>query len=117
MDQSWQLFSTALLSDYYDIQGGTTAEGIHLGVMGATLQIETRNYGGVSTDGKVIAINPHLPKQWTKLEFCSLFQGITYSFIIDHNIVSVKANADANITVKGQNYSLTKNKVQSINYR
>ncbi|AQW21903.1 family 65 glycosyl hydrolase [Lentilactobacillus curieae] len=117
MDQSWQLFSTALFSDYYDIQGGTTAEGIHLGVMGATLQIETRNYGGVSTDGENISINPHLPKLWTKLSFKHLFQGVTYTFTIDHNNVEVKADADTNVSVKGKNYSLTKNKAQKINYR
>lgn len=58
MDQSWQLFSTALFSDYYDIQGGTTAEGIHLGVMGATLEIETKCYGGVRFDTNEVSINP-----------------------------------------------------------
>ena len=35
-DDAWKLFSEALASDYYDIQGGSTAEGIHLGVMCAT---------------------------------------------------------------------------------
>ena len=32
-DLSWELYQDALGSDYVDIQGGTTAEGIHLGVM------------------------------------------------------------------------------------
>lgn len=76
MDQSWQLFSTALFSDYYDIQGGTTAEGIHLGVMGATLQIETKCYGGVRFDTNEVTINPHLPSTWKKISFKETYQGV-----------------------------------------
>ena len=36
---SWELFLDAVGSDYNDIQGGTTAEGIHTGVMAATLVV------------------------------------------------------------------------------
>ena len=35
-DSSWQRFLVALESDVGDVQGGTTKEGIHLGVMAGT---------------------------------------------------------------------------------
>ena len=34
--EALDFLKTAIGSDYYDIQGGTTAEGIHIGVMGET---------------------------------------------------------------------------------
>ncbi|MGE9715719.1 glycoside hydrolase family 65 protein, partial [Escherichia coli] len=46
-DLSWQLYQDALYSDYNDIQGGTTAEGIHTGVMAATLNTTIMAYAGV----------------------------------------------------------------------
>jgi len=36
---SWQLYMDALTSDYNDIQGGTTGEGIHAGVMAGTVLV------------------------------------------------------------------------------
>lgn len=107
MDQSWSLFSTALFSDYYDIQGGTTAEGIHLGVMGATLMIETRNYGGVDSLGPQLEIHPHLPAKWQRLHFKQLIRGHWFEFTITHHQISVKTDAKATIQVLGQPVALT----------
>ena len=117
MDQSWQLFSTALFSDYYDIQGGTTAEGIHLGVMGATLQIETKCYGGVRFDSNEVTINPHLPSTWNKISFKETYQGINYNFVIGHHRIDVTADADTHISVAKKGYSLNKNKMATITYK
>ncbi|KRK89955.1 Trehalose 6-phosphate phosphorylase [Lentilactobacillus sunkii DSM 19904] len=117
MDQSWQLFSTALFSDYYDIQGGTTAEGIHLGVMGATLQIETKCYGGVRFDSNEVTINPHLPSIWNKISFKETYQGINYNFVIGHHRIDVTADADNHISVAKKGYSLNKNKMTTITYK
>ncbi|MQM60687.1 glycoside hydrolase family 65 protein [Lentilactobacillus buchneri] len=117
MDQSWQLFSTALFSDYYDIQGGTTAEGIHLGVMGATLQIETKCYGGVRFDTDEVTINPHLPSTWSKISFKETYQGINYHFVIGHHRIDVTADADTHVSVAKKAYSLTKNKMATITYK
>ncbi|GHP13044.1 kojibiose phosphorylase [Lentilactobacillus fungorum] len=117
MDQSWQLFSTALFSDYYDIQGGTTAEGIHLGVMGATLQIETKCYGGVRFDSDELTINPHLPSNWHQLSFKETYQGITYRFEIDHHHIKVTADTNSHVKVADKAYSLSKNKPTKITYR
>ncbi|KPK87199.1 MAG: beta-phosphoglucomutase, partial [Bacteroides sp. SM23_62_1] len=44
----WKFYMEALNSDYIDIQGGTTAEGIHAGVMGATVLLALISYAGIN---------------------------------------------------------------------
>jgi trehalose/maltose hydrolase-like predicted phosphorylase len=46
-ESSWDRFLVALRSDVDDIQGGTTKEGIHLGVMAGTLDVVQRCYAGM----------------------------------------------------------------------
>ena len=41
-EASWKMFLTALESDVGDVQGGTTQEGIHMGVMAGTLDLIQR---------------------------------------------------------------------------
>src|SRR5260370_25702674 len=41
---SWERFLAALDSDVGDVQGGTTKEGIHMGVMAGTLDLVQRSY-------------------------------------------------------------------------
>lgn len=65
--RSWQLFLDALDSDVADIQGGTTAEGIHLGAMAGTVDLVQRGYLGVETRGGVLHLNPVLPDRLRKL--------------------------------------------------
>ena len=45
-ESSWERFLVALESDIGDIQGGTTKEGIHMGVMCGTLDLIQRGYLG-----------------------------------------------------------------------
>ena len=116
MDQSWKLFRQALFSDYYDIQGGTTAEGIHLGVMGATLEIETRFYGGVSFLGDQITVTPHLPKQWQQLTFTQLFRGTAIHFEITHHQLIIDADHDLTMTVLDHPTQIHAHQPLQINY-
>ena len=60
---SWDLFTQALASDIADIQGGTTAEGIHLGAMAGTVDLAARGYTGLELRGNVLWLNPCLPHQ------------------------------------------------------
>ncbi len=66
---SWGLFREALSSDYMDIQGGTTPEGIHLGAMAGTVDIVQRCYTGMVTRDDVLWLNPNLPKGINRLSF------------------------------------------------
>ncbi|HRZ49520.1 MAG TPA: beta-phosphoglucomutase family hydrolase, partial [Bacteroidales bacterium] len=48
----WELYRDALTSDYDDVQGGTTAEGIHCGVMAGTVLIAVKAYAGLNLHGE-----------------------------------------------------------------
>lgn len=115
-DEAWQLFSEALASDYYDIQGGTTAEGIHLGVMGATLTLATRNFGGVSPLAGHLHVNPQLPEHWEVLKFKHFFRGTHYSFIINHQKVTVTADQKCTLQIAGKAYQLQPDKPLTVAY-
>lgn len=116
MDQSWKLFSQALLSDYYDIQGGTTAEGIHLGVMGAVTLMSTRHYAGVDVLAPQLTVNPHLPENWRAIRFHQLVRGIRYTFEIDHRQVTVTADHAATLTIGQHEVSLKPQQPATISY-
>jgi alpha,alpha-trehalase len=64
---SWKLFCEALDSDLTDVQGGTTAEGIHVGAMAGTLDLVHRCYTGVETRANVLHFNPELPRDLKRL--------------------------------------------------
>ncbi|MBD3345900.1 MAG: glycoside hydrolase family 65 protein [Chitinivibrionales bacterium] len=68
-DSSWKAYEKALVSDFRDVQGGTTPEGIHLAAMAGTLDIMQRCYSGVEVRDDVLYINPHLPEDLHELSF------------------------------------------------
>ena len=65
---SWQLTLQALDSDFSDIQGGTTPEGVHLGAMAGTVDLIQRCYTGLETRSGALMLNPRLPKEVQRLE-------------------------------------------------
>ena len=62
-DSSWERFLVALRSDAEDIQGGTTREGIHMGVMAGTVDLMQRAYPGTEIRDGVLHFQPRLPTQ------------------------------------------------------
>jgi len=57
-EKSWENFETVLKSDFEDIQGGTTPEGIHLGAMAGSLDLVQRGYLGLEVGESALWINP-----------------------------------------------------------
>ncbi|MFE0689081.1 glycoside hydrolase family 65 protein [Streptomyces xiamenensis] len=55
---AWGQLQEALASDVADIQGGTTAEGIHLGAMAGTLDLLQRGLTGLETRDGVLWMDP-----------------------------------------------------------
>ncbi|AKP66240.1 glycoside hydrolase family 65 protein [Companilactobacillus ginsenosidimutans] len=113
---SWKLFYQALTSDYYDIQGGTTAEGIHLGVMGATLNVITSYFAGVDFRGDELEVDPNFPDTWNTLQFNFLFRNIHYYFTVSTDTIIVKADQDSHILVQGEQIALNADEEKTINY-
>jgi trehalose/maltose hydrolase-like predicted phosphorylase len=72
---SWQRFMVALESDVGDVQGGTTKEGIHLGVMAGTLDLIQRGYVGCDIRDGVLVFNPRLTDRLDGLSFPMQFRG------------------------------------------
>ena len=60
--RSWKTFQKALMSDFRDVQGGTTPEGIHLGAMAGTVDLIQRCYTGIEIRDDKLLINPKLPE-------------------------------------------------------
>jgi trehalose/maltose hydrolase-like predicted phosphorylase/transcriptional regulator with XRE-family HTH domain len=61
--QSWRFFIEALDSDIKDVQSGTTAEGVHLGAMGGTLDLLQRCYLGMELRRDGLRLDPLLPPE------------------------------------------------------
>jgi len=68
-ESSWQRYLVALRSDVDDIQGGTTKEGIHLGVMAGTLDVMQRYYAGAQVRDGALYFDPLLPAGVDGLSF------------------------------------------------
>lgn len=68
-DAGLHLFLSALRSDLYDVQGGTTGEGVHLGAMAGTVDIVLRHYAGVRLLLDRVAITPDMPLRLRRLGF------------------------------------------------
>ena len=62
-DHSWERFLVALESDVGDVQGGTTKEGIHLGVMAGTIDLVQRAYTGRGDPRRRALLRPDAHRQ------------------------------------------------------
>ena len=65
--QSFDLFVKALRADLYDVQGGTTREGIHLGAMCGTVDMVQNMYLGCEARSDALHVNPLLPAQLRRI--------------------------------------------------
>jgi beta-phosphoglucomutase family hydrolase len=92
-------FREALISDYTDIQGGTTAEGIHAGVMAATVMHILNTYAGIDFRDKVLSISPDMPEYWHRCRFNFSFRNIHYKMIINHDSFNLKTDNDVGLRI------------------
>jgi trehalose/maltose hydrolase-like predicted phosphorylase/beta-phosphoglucomutase-like phosphatase (HAD superfamily) len=83
--QAWRYLLQALESDIADVQGGTTAEGIHLGAMAGTVDIVQRRLTGMRAQGEVLRFDPALPAEVKQIHFSIHYRG--------HRI-EIRLNAD-----------------------
>ena len=113
---AWSLYQEALSSDYRDIQGGTTAEGIHAGVMAATLFIPLTTFAGIDIREEQLQITPNLPKAWDSLAFQLEVRGTHFSMNVTHETLTITADQPVTILVNGQQVSLEAKKETTITY-
>ncbi len=91
---SWERYLVALESDVGDVQGGTTAEGIHMGVMAGTLDLLQRSYlGEVIRDG-ALDFSPKLIRQLRGLTLPLRFRGLPIKVTLEDGNLRVATEAD-----------------------
>ncbi len=73
--QSWQMLKDALESDISDVQGGTTAEGIHLGAMAGTVDLVQRGQTALEIAKGVLHLGPCMPEELQGMRLRLLYQG------------------------------------------
>ena len=107
-EMSWQLYSDALASDFVDIQGGTTAEGIHAGVMAGTVLIALSTFAGISFDQDHLSVQPSLPDAWESLSFGISFKGVRFHMKITKTQMFVNSDSNTSILLYGKKLDVTK---------
>ncbi|MCK5579744.1 MAG: glycoside hydrolase family 65 protein [Candidatus Omnitrophica bacterium] len=85
-------FYEALNSDIHDTQGGTTQEGIHIGVMGGSINIFLKCFAGLSILEDRICLNPDLPEKWKRIKFHIRYKNIWFNVTVTKNKVKVLAD-------------------------
>lgn len=103
---SQELYQDALGSDYVDIQGGTTGEGIHAGVMAGTILIALNTFAGINFRGELLSVSPDLPENWQSMSFEINFRKVHYSFKLNKNACQVKADQMVSIVFNGKTVQL-----------
>jgi len=64
-----------LLGDVGDLQGGTTAEGVHIGSMAGSVDLMQRCFAGLETRENILWLNPHWPRRFGRLTVAVQYRG------------------------------------------
>ena len=101
-EEGGRLFLAALASDIDDIQGGTTAEGIHLGAMAGTVGIVLQRYAGVALGPEGVTFSPALPARLRRVRFRICYRGRWLAVTLSNERIVVAADARAGALVPVQ---------------
>ena len=98
--RSWAAFQEALRSDIHDVQGGTTAEGIHLGAMAGTVDLVQRCFSGLDTRGGMLRFDPAIPDELQWLRFDMQYRGGWVQCEMSAETMSITSHEGAVRTIK-----------------
>ncbi len=90
-----QYYREVLNSDLMDLQGGTTAEGVHLGAMASAININLFCYAGLAIKNHHLSFDPKLPKRISQLKFNLQYQQQWLAVNIEKNTMKVLLNKDS----------------------
>jgi beta-phosphoglucomutase family hydrolase len=88
--RSMRYFAEALQSDVNDIQGGTTAEGVHLGAMAGSVDLVQRVSTGIEITGDVLRFNPRLPDELERLDMRIRYRGHSLDLRLTRDTLTVR---------------------------
>lgn len=110
-ERSWSLLEQAFESDMSDTQGGTTAEGIHLGAMAGTVDLIQRGQTAIEFRDDALWINPCMPEELQGISLKLLYRG----FWLYLNIGCDKLTVSAPHGWAGPNCIGVRNQVHAFN--
>ena len=74
-ERAMRYFQQVLMSDVADIQGGTTAEGIHIAAMAGSIDLLQRCFTGLETRGDRLILDPMWPESLGALRLPIYYRG------------------------------------------
>jgi trehalose/maltose hydrolase-like predicted phosphorylase len=93
-ESSWERYLVALESDVGDVQGGTTQEGIHMGVMAGTLDLIQVGYLGTDIRDGMLQFDPKPVGNLDGLSFPMRFHGAQLQIELEGDRLTVFVQAD-----------------------
>jgi trehalose/maltose hydrolase-like predicted phosphorylase len=93
-EKAWEMFMTALESDIGDVQGGTTQEGIHMGVMAGTLDLIQRGYVGAEIRDGTLYFSPKLNDRLDGLSLPMRFRKTSVEATLKEGKLTVATQTD-----------------------
>jgi len=94
-ESSWERYMVALESDVGDVQGGTTQEGIHMGVMAGTLDLIQRAYLGTEIRDGTLYFEPKPVGNLDGLSLPMWFRGMPLEVKLEGGKLTVTAQSDS----------------------
>jgi len=117
-DLGWSMYLDALRSDLVDIQGGTTGEGIHCGVMAGTVYDVISTFAGLNLKGSIPELDPSLPVHWKGLDFRFNFRGTYFKVSITETHIEISGKNAGKDRIKvhlcGQEVELSQDEPVSV---
>jgi trehalose/maltose hydrolase-like predicted phosphorylase len=97
--RAMRYFAEALQSDINDIQGGTTAEGVHLGAMAGTVDLMQRVSTGIEITGDVLRLNPRLPEELERLDMRIRYRAHSLDLRLTRDTLRVRGHDGAAVPI------------------
>lgn len=119
--ESWKNFEALLVSDFEDIQGGTTPEGIHLGAMAGSLDLIQRCFCGIEPTEDALWIKPKMMDFLREISFRIKYRGHWISLYFSGKLIRVAFEegwrSSVRVGIIDQLYELKKDEVKEFPLR
>lgn len=120
-DFAWDMYMEALSSDLVDIQGGTTGEGIHCGVMAGTVYMVLSVFCGLDVSVEEPSLCPDLPAHWKGVKFNFTFRGMHFKSAVSPKSLESISDDGKNEKIKlhicGKKIVLERGRIFTMNYK
>lgn len=106
-DEAFEFFRFATRMDL-DNYNRNTSEGLHVTSIAAAWMNVVYGFGGMRSDGDILAFNPSLPKAWAAYSFRVSYRGSVIAFTVDERTVTAKvvAGPPVRVAIYGVEYEL-----------